>query len=84
MLSPKERNTDGLLGIHLRPVRYFSRRWSLAISAFDWNKSACQILVGTYVCMFMYIFRPGGHWPRKVSYWSTGRAELNYLQSLPC
>ncbi|KAI3567780.1 hypothetical protein IWW34DRAFT_641690 [Fusarium oxysporum f. sp. albedinis] len=27
-----------------------------------------------YVCM--YIFRPGGHWPRKVSYWSTGRAEL--------
>ncbi|KAJ0146065.1 hypothetical protein HZ326_11195, partial [Fusarium oxysporum f. sp. albedinis] len=33
-----------------------------------------------YVCM--YIFRPGGQRPRKVSYWSTGRAELNYLQLL--
>ena len=33
-----------------------------------------------YVCMC--IFRPGGRRPRKVSYWSTGRAELNYLQLL--
>ena len=33
-----------------------------------------------YVCMC--IFRPGGQRPRKVSYWSTGRAELNYLQLL--
>ncbi|KAJ0125772.1 Uncharacterized protein HZ326_31122 [Fusarium oxysporum f. sp. albedinis] len=30
----------------------------------------------------MCIFRPGGQRPRKVSYWSTGRAELNYLQLL--
>ncbi|KAJ0145359.1 Uncharacterized protein HZ326_11871, partial [Fusarium oxysporum f. sp. albedinis] len=34
------------------------------------------------LCYVMYIFRPGGQRPRKVSYWSTGRAELNYLQLL--
>ncbi|KAJ0131751.1 Uncharacterized protein HZ326_25146 [Fusarium oxysporum f. sp. albedinis] len=47
---------------------------SLVLSYLHWRRNAM------YVCM--YIFRPGGQRPRKVSYWSTGRAELNYLQLL--
>ncbi|KAJ0128516.1 hypothetical protein HZ326_28393 [Fusarium oxysporum f. sp. albedinis] len=42
----------------------------------------CPRLRRSELCYVMYIFRPGGHWPRKVSCWSTGRAELNYLQLL--
>jgi hypothetical protein len=38
------------------------------------DRTTIATLSQQYVCM--YIFRPGAHWPRKVSYWSTGRAEL--------
>jgi hypothetical protein len=51
----------------------------------NWSKKKGYKKNVNYLCMYvcMCIFRPGGRRPRKVSYWSTGRAGLNYLKSLP-